>query len=68
MTRIRRGGSFAVDHPWVPILAGLLVLFVWWVHATRTQPHHLKAAFTSAVSIAPGLDVQIDGVDVGKVS
>ena len=64
----RRRISFVLDHPWVPICALLLLLFAWWAWGTRRQPHHLRAAFTSAVSITNGLDVQIDGIDVGKVS
>lgn len=64
----RRAIAFALDHPWVPLSAVLLVVFAWWAYGTRTQPHHLRAAFSSAVSIANGLDVQVDGVDVGKVS
>lgn len=56
-----------VGRPW-PVLGCLGVLvFAAWAVNTRHQSHHVKLAFTSAVSIAPGLDVQANGVDVGKV-
>ncbi|MDX8150714.1 MlaD family protein [Patulibacter brassicae] len=56
-----------LDRPWVLILAALVVAFAWWVLQTRKQDHTVRAAFSSGVSLVPGLDVQIDGVDVGKV-
>ncbi len=59
--------DFAVDKPWVFLCIAGLALFAWWGIGSRTSEHKVKAAFNSAVSIAPGLDVQIDGVDVGKV-
>jgi phospholipid/cholesterol/gamma-HCH transport system substrate-binding protein len=31
------------------------------------EPHRVRAAFSSAISLVPGLDVQVDGVDVGRV-
>ena len=56
-----------VDRPWVALSIAGLVLFTWWAIGTRSSDHKVRAAFNSAISIAPGLDVQIDGVDVGKV-
>jgi virulence factor Mce-like protein len=56
------------SRPWTLILIGLLVLFTLWVISTRSQAHEVKAAFPSAVSIVPGLDVQANGVDVGKIT
>jgi ABC-type transporter Mla subunit MlaD len=54
--------------PW-PIIAILgIVLFLLWVLSTRQQDHHVKAVFPTALAIVPGLDVQANGVDIGKVS
>ncbi len=63
----RRMGDFVLDSPWVVLAIVGLLLFTWWAIGSRTSDHKVRAAFSSAVSIAPGLDVQIDGVDVGKV-
>lgn len=54
--------------PWVVIGAVGLVTFAFWVKGTRTQEHHVRAGFDTAVNLVPGLDVQIDGIDAGKVS
>lgn len=56
-----------LDRPWVVLAVAGLVLFTWWAIGTRSSDHKVRAAFNAAVSIAPGLDVQIDGVDVGKI-
>ncbi|MDO9409315.1 MlaD family protein [Patulibacter sp.] len=56
-----------LDKPWAIIVAAALVAFGYWALQTRQQDHTVRAAFSSAVSVVPGLDVQIDGVDVGKV-
>ncbi|MEV4418936.1 MlaD family protein [Patulibacter sp. NPDC049589] len=56
-----------LDRPWALIVVALLVAFAVWALQTRSQAHTVRAAFSSAVSVVPGLDVQIDGVDVGKV-
>ncbi|HYF25029.1 MAG TPA: MlaD family protein [Baekduia sp.] len=58
----------AAARPWTLIVLACFVLFAIWAASTRTQPHHVKAAFPSAVSLVPGLDVQANGVDVGKIS
>jgi virulence factor Mce-like protein len=58
----------AAGRPWALIVVASLVLFAVWAASTRTQTHHVKAAFPSAVSLVPGLDVQANGVDVGKIS
>jgi phospholipid/cholesterol/gamma-HCH transport system substrate-binding protein len=64
---VRRLGATLVDHPWVFITIAGLVLFALWVTSTRTQEHEVRAAFDAAVNVVPGLDVQVDGVDAGKV-
>jgi len=60
--------SLVLDRPWLVLavlgLAGLL----WWGVGTRSQDHHVRVAFDSAINLAPGMDVQAAGVDVGKVS
>jgi virulence factor Mce-like protein len=59
---------FLLRNPWLPIGVAALVIFALWVKSTRTQPHHLRVAFPTAVSLVPGLDVQIDGLDAGAIS
>jgi virulence factor Mce-like protein len=65
--RTARGAGYLLDHPWVLIGLAGLVAFTLWAIGSRTSDHTIRASFTSAVSIVPGLDVQIDGVDVGKI-
>lgn len=65
---MRRAASFAIDHPWVPILVALGVLGILWIKSTRSQEHEVRAAFSSAVSLSKGLDVRVDGIDAGKVT
>ncbi|MGE4425246.1 MAG: MlaD family protein [Solirubrobacteraceae bacterium] len=43
------------------------ILGVFWVAGTRELQHTVKAAFPTAFNLTPGLDVQIDGMDVGKI-
>lgn len=56
-----------IGKPWLLIAAILAVIFAFWVASTRTQSHSVRAAFDAAVNVVPGLDVQVDGIDVGKV-
>lgn len=56
-----------LDRPWILIALAGAVAFGVWAMQSRQQDHTVRAAFSSAVSVVPGLDVQIDGVDVGKV-
>jgi virulence factor Mce-like protein len=58
----------AASKPWAFILVAALVLFTLWALSTRRQSHEIRAAFPSAVSVVPGLDVQANGVDVGKIT
>lgn len=60
--------STVIDKPWTVIGGLVLVAFAIWAVGTRTQKHHVKVAFDNGVSLASGLDVQANGVDVGKVS
>ena len=64
----RRAPGRLIGHPWVVIALAGLVAFGFWAASTRKQPHHVRVSFLNAVSIAPGLDVQANGVDVGKVN
>jgi ABC-type transporter Mla subunit MlaD len=60
-------GGWVLDHPLVVLaLAGVLAFTVWAVRS-RHQPHEVRAVFSDAVSLYPGLDVRIDGLDAGKV-
>jgi virulence factor Mce-like protein len=52
----------------VVIIAAGAILFAWWAAGTRRQPHHVRVAFPAAVNVVKGLDVQVDGFDVGKIS
>lgn len=65
---MRAAARLLLDRPWVVIAAAGAVAFTLWVIGTRKEPHHIKASFQAASSIRSGLDVQIAGVDVGKVS
>ena len=59
---------FAVARrPWAAIIVTGLLLFGAWAVSTREQGHHVRLAFASGVGLAPGLDVQANGVDVGKI-
>ncbi|MCW2986991.1 MAG: Virulence factor Mce family protein [Conexibacter sp.] len=50
------------------MVLAVIAAFGLWVASTRRQSHEIRAAFPSAVSVVPGLDVQIHGIDVGKVT
>jgi phospholipid/cholesterol/gamma-HCH transport system substrate-binding protein len=54
--------------PWLIIFVAAAVPFAIWAAGTRSQPHHVRVSFSAAVNVVPGLDVQIDGFDVGKIS
>lgn len=56
-----------LDKPWLVVLGVVAVVFTWWAVGTRTQNHHIKASFSSAFNLVPGLAVSVDGVEVGKV-
>lgn len=64
MKQVRK---LVLDKPWALIVIAGLVAFGYWAVQSRSTDHTVRAAFSSAVSIVSGLDVQIDGVDVGKV-
>ena len=55
-------------NPWLVITVVMLFGFVYWALNSRTQPHHVRAVFTDAFNIYPGLDVRSDGIDIGRVS
>jgi virulence factor Mce-like protein len=57
-----------IRRPWIAISAAVAVAFILWVLSTRSEPHHVRVALPSALSLVPGLDVQVDGVDAGKIS
>jgi ABC-type transporter Mla subunit MlaD len=65
--RRARAAIWVLDHPWFVVLALVSILFVWWALGTRSQDHHVRAAFPTAFNLTKGLDVQIDGIDAGKI-
>lgn len=65
---LSRAAGAAVGKPWLVVFAVVAVVFGFWVVGTRNQTHHVRAVFDDAISIAPGLDVTVNGLDVGKVS
>ena len=58
---------WALDHPW--LFVGLLGIaaFSYWAVGTRQEPHQLRAVFAGAPQLYAGNDVQVDGLDVGRV-
>ena len=64
---MRQVRKLILDKPWSLIVIAGLVAFGYWAVQSRSTDHTVRAAFSSAVSVVSGLDVQIDGVDVGKV-
>lgn len=65
---MRRVGALVLDRPWVLILAALAVLLGYWIYGTRVQTHEVKAGFSYAVNLTPGLDVRVSGIDAGKIT
>ncbi|MCW3012476.1 MAG: hypothetical protein JWO90_2880 [Solirubrobacterales bacterium] len=65
---VRRIGHGIVDHPFAIVCVLLIGGICFYLAGTRSQPHHVRATFASGQALVPGLDVQIDGVDVGKIS
>jgi len=67
---VQRPGAVAalIRKPWIFIAVVGIVIFFLWARGTRTQDHHVRVGFPTAVNLVPGLDVQIDGIDAGKVS
>jgi ABC-type transporter Mla subunit MlaD len=65
----RRAGAadWVVGHPWYLVLGALSIVFVVWAIGTRSDAHHVRAAFPTAFNLTKGLDVQIDGIDAGKI-
>jgi len=61
------GLRWLVGHPWAIVGAVAAVLFAFWVIGTREEKHVVRASFASAFNLTRGQDVQVDGLDVGKV-
>ncbi len=66
-TPVAGASRWLLGHPWWIVGAVASVLFVLWVVGTREEKHIVKASFSSAFNLTRGLDVQVDGIDVGKV-
>jgi virulence factor Mce-like protein len=65
---IRRAMAWPLDHPWLLVVTVGAVLFVYWAVGTRSQPHHVRAEFTSAFNLFSGESVDVNGLAVGKIS
>lgn len=65
---MRSAAGGLLDRPWIAIGVAATLAFAVWAVGTRTSEHHVRVAFDAAVSVAPGLDVQVAGVDAGKVA
>src|SRR5690349_13718113 len=66
--RLRRAVDWVLDHPWYVLLAIAAVLITNWIIGTRSEPHHVRAEFTSAFNLVTGQPVDVDGLQVGKIS
>ncbi len=66
--RARRALHWLLDHPWYVVLVIGAVLFTNWIIGTRSEPHHVRAEFTSAFNLVTGQPVDVDGLQVGKIA
>jgi phospholipid/cholesterol/gamma-HCH transport system substrate-binding protein len=66
--RIVGGVRWMLVHPWIPLLILGVVVFTLWVISTRSEPYQVRAVFAQAPNLYTGEDVQVDGIDVGKVT
>jgi ABC-type transporter Mla subunit MlaD len=66
--RLRKLVHWVLDHPWHILLVIALALFTNWAIGTRSEPHHVRAEFTSAFNLVSGLPVDVDGLQVGKIA
>ena len=65
---MRRAMSWPIDHPWFLIVVVGAVLFVYWAIGTRSEPHHVRAEFTSAFNLFSGESIDVNGQAVGKIT
>jgi phospholipid/cholesterol/gamma-HCH transport system substrate-binding protein len=49
------------------LLVGVILLAIW-AYGTRQLPHQVRAVFAQAPNLYTGEDVQVDGLDAGKVT
>ena len=66
-TNARRVANWLLSNPLLVLALIGVVLFINWAVGTRHQPHEVRAVFTEAVNLYPGLDVRVDGLDAGKI-
>lgn len=52
---------------WLALGLVAVAALALFVAGTRTQDHALRASFDAAAGLSKGMDVQLDGLDVGKV-
>ena len=65
---LRRAISWPLDHPWFVLVVMGAVLFAYWAIGTRSEPHHVRAEFTSAFNLFSGESIDVDGLAVGKIA
>jgi len=65
--RPRRIGGWLLDHPWPAAALGIALFAGLLLSLTPAKSHRLTAVFGSAVSVVPGLEVQVGGVAVGEI-
>ena len=69
MTKDRRSPvGWLLDNPWAVVMAAVFVWFTFWVIGTRKTDHQVQASFSSAFNLVPGLAIQVDGQEVGKIA
>ncbi len=52
---------------WLAVAVAAALVLVSAVRTSRTSDHDVRASFDAAVGLVAGMDVQLDGLDVGKV-
>jgi ABC-type transporter Mla subunit MlaD len=60
-------GNWVLRHPWYVVLAIGSIVFVIWAIGTRSNDHYVRASFPTAFNLTKGLDVQVNGIDAGKI-
>ena len=64
----RSPAHWLATYPWAVILATGVVLFALWAYSTRQINRQVRAVFNEAANLYTGEDVQVDGLDAGKVT
>jgi virulence factor Mce-like protein len=65
--RFGSASRWTLSHPYVPLGVLAAIVISVWAIGTRSQPHHVRGVFASAVDLYTGLDVAVDGLDAGRI-